>query len=481
MKSAVSTFLILIFVLSVDGQTSADLILINANIRTMDERVPRAEALAVRDARIIAVGKTSEIRKLRGDKTRVVDAGGKLVIPGFNDAHVHLTGIGNKFSHLDLKSARDSRDVVDSVAFYTSVLPKGRWVLGAGLKLTPSDLPTLAQLDAVSRDNPVLVYFAGNRSALVNSAALHRAKISRGNAVVTDNLIARVRQQVPSDHESDWFEIVETASNYAASLGVTSVQDVHSDDLGDVLNGLVARGRLKTRVYDCIGLQHRQRAIAAKLVAATGSSFVRGGCVKGLSEGEDDETAELNTSVADADKAALQVMIHAIGARSNANVLDAFERAIAANGRRDRRFRIEHAARMKASDVKRLSPSDIIASMQPHLFAAGSDDYRSLVKSGAMLAFGSDASITDFDPLLGIHAAVNSGSRSLTVDEAVRAYTLGSAFAEFQDKEKGTLAVGKLADFAVLSDDIFVIERHRIERTSVGMTVLGGTIVFERK
>lgn len=478
MRSAVSTILILIFVLSVDGQTSADLILINANIRTMDVAKPQAEALAVRDARIIAVGKSNDIRKLKGDKTRVVDAGGKLVIPGFNDAHVHLTGIGNKFSHLDLKAARDPRDVVDSVALYTSVLPKGRWVVGAGLSLTPPDLPTLAQLDAVSADNPVLIYLAGYRSALVNSAALHRAKISRADAVITDDLIARVRQHVPRNHESDWSEIVETASNYAASLGVTSVQDVHSDDLMALLNELLSTGRLKTRVYDCIGLQHRQRAIAAKLTAATGNAFVRTGCVKGLSEGEDDETAELNASVADADKAGLQVMIHAIGYGSNANVLDAFERAIVANGRRDRRFRVEHAARMKASDVKRLSRSGVIASMQPHLFGARSDDFRAILDSGATLAFGSDASITDFDPLLGIHAAVNSDSRSVTVDEAVRAYTLGSAYAEFQEKEKGTLGVGKLADLVVLSHDIFVIDRDRIKKTRVVMTIIGGKVVF---
>jgi hypothetical protein len=481
MKSVAATFLVFVFSLSVDAQTSADLILINANIRTLEERVPTADALAVAGGRIVAVGKTNDIRKLVGDKTRVLDAGGKLVIPGFNDAHVHFTGIGNQFSHLDLRKAKTPREVLDRITFYTSVLPKGRWVLGAGVSLSPEDLPTLAQIDAVSADNPLLIYFAGHKSALVNSAALKLAKISTADAAIPDALITRIQQQVPRDHGRNWYEIVETASNYAASLGVTSVQDVHSDDLLTILNTLADTGRLKTRVYDCIGIQHRMKAIDSGLRTASGNSFVRGGCVKGLAEGVDDEATELRATIAQSDKAGLQVMIHAIGERSNANVLDAFEKIIASNGRRDRRFRIEHAARMKAVNIRRLAKSGVVASMQPHLFGAGSDDFRAIIDSGATLAFGSDASITDFNPLFGIHAAVNSGSRSLTVEEAVRAYTLGSAYAEFQEKNKGSLAVGKLADCVILSDDIFTIKKQLIEKTSVVMTILGGKVVFERK
>lgn len=481
MKAVVATFLIFVFLLSVDGQTSADLILINANIRTMDTNVPRAEALAVREGRIVAVGKTNDIRRLASEKTRVIDAGGKLVIPGFNDAHVHFTAIGNQFSHLDLRQARSKNLVLERIAFYTSVLPKGRWVLGAGLNLSAQDLPTIEQLDAVSSDNPVLIYYTDHGSALVNSAALRRAKITDGSAVIRGASVVRVRQQVPLDHERSWFEIAETASNYAAMLGVTSVQDVHSDDLLEVLNDLAKKGRLRTRVYECIGLQNRQRSITAGIIAAMGSPFVRGGCVKGLAEGDDGEIDELRAAVSDADKAGLQVMIHAIGERSNANIIAVFEKVIAERGRRDRRFRIEHAARMRASDIQRLARSNIIASMQPHLFGAGSDDFRLMIDGGVMLAFGSDASITDFNPLLGIHAAVNGGTRSITVEEAVRAYTFGSSYAEFQEKEKGTLTVGKLADFVILSDDIFKIDSVKVKEAKVVTTVVDGRVVFEAR
>ncbi|MBK7393900.1 MAG: amidohydrolase [Chloracidobacterium sp.] len=469
------------FLTSVDAQTSADLILINANIRTMDTRVPKAEALAVANGRIFAVGKTIEIRKFANDKTRVIDAAGKLVLPGFNDSHVHFTGIGNQFSHLSAKHIRNRQVVLDRIAFYASVLPKGRWILGAGLSLSSNEMPTIAQIDAVSQDNPVLIYLADHKFAMVNSAALKRAKISGAEAVVSNELVTRIRGQVPLDHERNWPEISETASNYAASLGVTSVQDVHTDDLFAILNTLAESGKLKTRVYECIGISDRRKAISAGFRAATGNSFVRRGCVKGFTHGSDDELAELTDAIAESDKAGLQVMIHAIGERSNTTALTAFEKAIVANGRRDRRFRIEHAARMRPGDVRRLSRSNIIASMQPHLFGAGSDDLRAIMDSSVTLAFGSDASITDLNPLFGIHAAVNSGGRSLTVDEAVRAYTLGSAFAEFQESQKGLLAVGKLADLVVLSDDIFTVDTNKIRDAKVLITVVHGKVVFEAK
>lgn len=481
MKFVPLALLLICFSLSVGGQTSADLILINANIRTMDTRVPRAEALAVANGRILAVGKTIDIRRLAGANTRVIDARGKLVLPGFNDSHVHFTGIGNQFSHLSAKQVRNRQEVLDRIASYAAVLPKGRWILGAGLSLSSDEMPTIAQIDAVSPDNPVLIYLADHKFAMVNTAAQKLAKISGAEVVVSNELVTRIRGQVPLDHERNWPEISETASNYAASLGVTSVQDVHSDDLFAILNTLAENGKLKTRVYECIGISDRKKAISAGFRAATGNPFVRRGCVKGFTHGSDDELVELTGMIAESDKAGLQVMIHAIGERSNTIAITAFEKAIASNGRRDRRFRIEHAARMRPGDVRRLSRSNIIASMQPHLFGAGSDDFRAIFDSGVKLALGSDASITDLDPLFGIHAAVNSGSRSLTVEEAVRAYTLGSAFAEFQESQKGSLAVGKLADLVVLSDDIFTVDTNKIRDAKVLVTVVHGKVVFEAK
>lgn len=462
------------------GQTAADLIIVNANIHTLDQRVPRAEAVAVLGGRFTAVGTNERIRGLAGTATHVIDAKGKLVIPGFNDAHVHFTGIGNQFSHLSLKEADDAADVLKRAARFTSVLPLGRWLLGAGLKV--SAMPTREQLDAVSPVNPVLLYLADSTSALVNTAALKAANVT-DTGPISGARLAAVRRSIPLDNATNWAEIAATASTYAASLGVTSVQDVHSDDLIQVYRSLAAAGRLKTRIYECIAIGDRKKLAAAGVKAAAGDAMVRGGCVKGMSHGVSEEMPELRNSIAEADKAGLQVMVHAIGAEANANTLDAFEYAIKQNGRRDRRFRAEHTHRLRDRDISRLPRSSVIASMQPNLFYSGpsqdGDNFQAMLRSGVRLAFGSDASMDELNPILGIYAAVNSGPRSISVEEAVIAYTLGSAYAEFQENEKGTITTGKLADLVILSVDIFAVEPSTIDKAKVVMTIVDGRVIYE--
>lgn len=464
------------------AQPRADLIITNANVRTLDHRRPRAQAIAVTGDRITAVGSAADVQSLSGPKTRILDVGGRLVIPGFNDAHVHLTAIGNLFSHIDL-SGMTGAEISAAVARCARLIPKARWILGRGWN-DAKDLPTAAELDAAAGEHPVLLYSKDYSFGLANSRALRDSRITVPNGVISGVDLEKVRRTIPSNHASTWAEIIETAGNYAASLGVTSVQDVHSDDLFDVLTRLSEAGKLNVRVYDCIGLGERNKAIKLGVPAADGTPMVRRGCLKGMADGEDGEIAELGEAVTEADRAGLQVMVHAIGPRSNANTLAAFERVIAANGRRDRRLRVEHAARMRTADIGRFARAGIIASMQPFLFFSGprlGDEYRHIVNSGARLAFGSDSSMIDLDPLPGIHAAVNSGRRSISVNEAVRAYTLGSAYAEFQEREKGTIEAGKLADIVILSDDIFTIDRSRIRDVTVVTTVMGGRIVYDSR
>ncbi|HTH37207.1 MAG TPA: amidohydrolase family protein, partial [Pyrinomonadaceae bacterium] len=210
---------------------------------------------------------------------------------------------------------------------------------------------------------------------------------------------------------------------------------------------------------------------------------VRSGCVKFFAEDESEGVAQLGRDVAGADKAGLQVAIHAIGARPNELVLNVFENTAKANGLRDRRFRVEHAHNARPEDLPRLAKMKALASMQPWLFfganGSGSDDYKKLLGLGTLIAFGSDASITDFNPLLGIYAAVN-GKGAISVEQAVSAYTIGSAYAEFQEKSKGTIEIGKLADLVILSDDIFSIDRSKIRSVRVKMTVMGGKVVYQQ-
>ncbi len=493
---------------------TADLVIINAKIRTMDKENPQAEAAAVTGNKISAVGTNRKIRALIGAKTKTIDAGGKLVLPGFNDSHVHFMGIGNQFFSIDLREAKTPQEIVERIKYYVKFLPKGSWILGGGWNhenWMPNELPTKKLIDAATPDHPVFIYHSNARMVLTNSLALKMAGVNKNTKDVEGGLIVRdeqgeptgilkdkainlVKASAPKNAIKDKLAAAETASNYAASLGVTSVQDMQSDNNTDIFRELARQGRLKTRIYDCLSLSEWQKLAQAGVKRANGTAMLRNGCLKHFSEGDSDSTPNLLKDILAADKADLQVMIHAIGNEANNEVLTIFERATKENGAKDRRFRIEHAHNVRQEDLRRFSNSKIIASMQPYLFFGGvwnnSEPYRTLLDSGAALAFGSDASITDFNPLYGIYAAVNhrtSGGKSdisdqtISVGEAVRAYTVGSAFAEFQEDVKGTISVGKLADLVVLSDDIFTINPAEIKKTKVLTTIVDGKIVYEDK
>ena len=221
-----------------------------------------------------------------------------------------------------------------------------------------------------------------------------------------------------------------------------------------------------------------------------------------------DVTTTMRQTISDADKAGLQVRIHAIGDKANATILDHLSAVEKSNGARDRRFTIEHAQHMRIEDLNRFASQKIVASMQPfHIIDDGRwawkrlDDkrlkgtyaFRTILDAGGILAFGSDSPVAPLNPLLGVYAAVTRRTldeknptgwipeQKITVDETVRAFTWGSAYAEFQDGSKGTLAPGMVADFIVLSDDIFTVDRVRIRDTKVVITVVDGKVAYEAK
>jgi predicted amidohydrolase YtcJ len=294
---------------------------------------------------------------------------------------------------------------------------------------------------------------------------------------------------------------------------------------------LERRGTLKTRIYGCTPLADYTRWGNTGIHNAFGDSFVRVGCLKGYADGSLGSTTAWffepyldspNTSgvpraevthgmqenMIGADKAGLQVMVHAIGDRANSTILDYYERVAKANGNRDRRFRIEHAQHLRQQDIPRFGKLKVIASMQPIHLAddgrwagkrldtsrlKGTYAFRSLLDSGAIVAFGTDSPVASLNPLLGIAAAVTRQTadgknpngwipeQKITIDEAIEAYTLGSAYAEFQEKAKGSLAVGKLADIIILSDDIYQISPVKIADAKVVLTICDGRIVYELK
>lgn len=483
------TFLLLQTILL--GQNRpADLVVINAKVRTMTTKNSVVDAFAVSGNRISAVGTNKLIKTFIGPSTRVIDARGRLVLPGFNDAHVHFLGVGNSFSSIDLRDVKSAAEMTARIERYVRFLPKGRWILGGNFKTENWGLPTRKAIDAITADNPVFLYHSDAKTAFASSAAFKLAKLDdtgvdvdrdasgEPTGVIRANALRKVRSSVPADHTRNWLQIAETATNYAASLGVTSVQDMHSDDSREIYRDLQRRRKLKTRVYDCVPLRDWKKLRDSRLTSNAGE-MVTDGCLKSFSDGDEESKPKLFRDVLAADKAGLQIMIHAIGASANTIVLDVFERAAKENGPRDRRFRVEHAHNPRVADLPRFGQSRIIASMQPFLFeGSNGSHYGTLLKQNALVAFGSDASMVDLNPMLGIDAAINAGAESISVFDAVRAYTFGSAYAEFREKEEGTIEVGKLADFVILSDDIFTIEPDKIRDVKVVQTIVDGKVVY---
>lgn len=497
----------------VDSQIrTADLIVINAVIRTLDDKLPRVQAIAVSNNKIIFVGKDSETKRFIGQKTKVVDARGKLVIPGFNDAHVHILGMGNMFSTIDLRFTRTPQEMVEKIKYQIRFLPQDRWILGGqwnNQNWSPNDPPNKVLIDFVTPDNPVFLYNQNPKIAFANSAALKLAGINEDiknplngefvrdssgklTGVLKDAAINFVRRVAPVSPSKDRLAVVETATNYAAAYGVTSMQDMSADDNTNVFRELEKQGKLKTRIYDCYGLSEWLKNGSPKFVDSNESRIYRRGCLKYFAESDVESIPELSKKVISADKNGWQVMIHSIGGTQNNVTLSVFENVIKANEKKDRRFRVEHAHNIRPEDIKRFGASQIIASMQPALFFGGvlsdSEPYRSLLETNAHIAFGSDSSMIPINPFDGIYAAVmraklsdNEKIQSLSVEEAVKLYTSGAAYAEFQEDVKGTITVGKLADFIILSDDIFTINAEEIPKTKVLTTVMNGKIIYQNQ
>lgn len=508
MKVIAGSIFLLIFMakISVSAQMlKADLIVINAKIRTMDSAQPLAEAIAVKENKIIAVGKNAEIKKFADEQTKIFDAQGKLLIPGFNDSHVHFFAVGNALFRIELQDTSSPAEIAAKLKENLRFVPKEQWIFGGNWnheKWKDKTLPTKELLDAVAPDNPVFLYNSNPQIVLVNSFALKLAKIDRNtkdiaggeimrdangepNGILKGKAVELVRKIAPNINQIDRAAVLQAASNYAASLGITTIQDVQSDDNFDVLTQLEKDGKLKNRVYECVSLYDFQKLDKSKFKRVSANGMVRSGCLKGFSEGDFEESAAIYELVSKADKADAHILMHAIGADANDIILSIFERVTQTNGAKDRRFRIEHAHNFREKDLKRFAETQTIASMQPFLFfsANGSDAerFRSIADAKVSLAFGSDASMKSFDPLDGIYAAVYRGKSAktkFTVEEAVRAYTLGAAYAEFQENVKGTLSVGKLADFVILSHDIFSITPNNIRKTKVLTTLMNGRIVY---
>lgn len=549
----VSTITIIVMCGLIDAQErpSAETIITNANVWTVDRNHPQAEAVAILNQRIVAVGTSAEMDAWRGPQTRVIDAAGKVLLPGFNDSHVHFVSGGFQLDQVQLTDAKTRQEFVARMASQAKKTKKGEWIVGGEWdeqNWSPAELPTHEWIDSVTTDNPVFVERHDGHEALANALAMKLAGVTAstktpdGGEIVRDaqgnptgvfkdsaqNLIAKV---IPEPGLAARITAAKRALDHAASLGVTSVQAMVPDyaDI-EAFSVLAERGELTSRIY-VAPIETRWNAQAQLGIRhAFGSDFLRMGAIKGFADGSlgsrtayffepyvdapnshgllSDELhpiSGMRDRLTGADKAGLQICVHAIGDQAISIMLDIYQDIDKANGERDRRWRIEHAQHMAAKDFQRFARLHVIASVQPYhavddgqwaesrigpIRAKTTYPFRTFLDDGVHLAFGTDWPVAPLNPMLGLYAAVTRATldgkhpegwipeQKISIQEAIDAYTLGSAYAEFQDKEKGSVTPGKLADLVLVSDNLLKIDPKAIRDAKVEMTMVGGKIVY---
>jgi predicted amidohydrolase YtcJ len=550
--------------LNVAAQTrdSADVIYLNGDIFTgavlpyMPGAKPpspvRTQALAVKNGRILAIGSNDEVRKLHTGKTKTIDLGGHFVMPGINDAHVHLGEAGREKLNVDLVGTKSLQEMVSRISARAKTLAPGEWIIGGGwdhTKWEEQKLPSRTDLDSVTGDHPAYFDRVDGHIAVVNSAALRAAGITRSSMAPAGGAIDRdangeatgifresakdlITAKIPKPNATQRRRALTLAVSDAASHGLTSVQDYSDWEDFLVLEEMERSNNLPIRVSEWLSFsdpiatlqEHRARHSRT-------DAMLHIGMLKGFMDGSlgsrtavllapyaDDakntglpqyKQSDLDQMTRERAKAGFQIGFHAIGDGAAAMALEAFaegEREVRETNAKqhDFRFRIEHDQVLTSDQPAAYARLGVIASVQPnHLLtdmnwaqdrigperAQHSYPWADFVKNKVMLAFGTDYPVEPVTPFRGIYAAITrqneAGTKSyypeqkLTIEQAIAAYTSGSAYADFAEKEKGLLQPGMLADFVVLDRDLTKVSPHDILDTHVLRTVVGGKTVYD--
>ena len=530
----------------------ADLVLYNGNIYTMDQARPHAQAVAMVGNRIAAVGYDAQIMCLLAPGGEAVDLGGRTVVPGLTDAHIHFVEYALRLTRINLSGIVSRAETVRRVAERARTARPEEWLLGGGWDRNlweDASFPTKEELDSVAPHNPVALDSKDGHSLWANSLALARAGITAethsppggeierqpGTGEPTGILKETAKRLVKGVVEKPSLEAIQTALKVALAnaqrAGLTGIHDCEDERAFAAFRELERNGELGLRVLMHIPVKNLDHAVGLGLRTGFGGEKLRVGGVKMFADGAlgsrtaamlasyQDEPLNLGIAVTSkeemrelvskASRAGISAAIHAIGDRANRDVLDILEENRQSGEGRDLRHRIEHVQLLHPTDIPRLAKLGIIASMQPiHATSdmdmverhwgeergRGAYAWRSLLDSGTALAFGSDCPVESFDPLAGIHAAAtrrrSDGSpgpegwhpeQRISVEDAVRAYTLGAAYASGEERERGSITPGKLADLVVLSQDIFVVPAMSILETEVEATVFDGQFVYCRE
>lgn len=518
---------------------SADLALTGGNVLTMNQSQPCAEAVAVKDDRIVKVGTDEEISQFIGENTQVIRLNGKTVVPGFIDTHIHVADFGRLLAWIDLSNAGSITEMQNLLKARVQESPKGKWLLGRGWNQTcfaEKRLPTRFDLDAVSPDNPVVFYHQSGQMCVVNSEALKLAGVTRltpvpqGGAVDRDaatgeltgvlrdaatNLIWDV---IPEPSEDELAEAAGLACEKILEAGVTSVHWMVLSPIElSIIRTLHAQNRLPTRVYVVFPASLLDNMAN---LPANGSTLKVGGAVISADGYLASKTAALSKPYADGSESGkllctqeamkttatkilekeFQLVIHAMGDKAVDAALTAIEQVSTETPPNGRRIRVEQAAVLTQGLISRMKKLGVIVSVQPlvvtsefsvwsateHLGAERARrlyPIKTLIENGIHVIGGSDCPMEPLSPLMGIQAAVTRAAfpeEQVTVDEALRMYTVDAAYSSGEENLKGSVEAGKLADLTVLSDDPKNVSPKEIRNIAVEMTIIGGRIVHYR-
>jgi predicted amidohydrolase YtcJ len=510
-----------------------DLILLKGVVLTMGKKQPQAQALATKGDRIVAVGSNEDVKALAGSKTKVVDLRGKVVVPGFVDAHTHLTRRGLDLTRLDLGGAKSLKSLLEAVRKQVKLAAPGAWIIGHGWdesKWPEAQGPGRDDLDRVAPNNPVLLRRVDGHLCVVNTMAMGNLSVplnapgvevddtGKRTGVLTENAAEDAYATLPF-HMDEALAGLAEAVQEAFKHGVTSVHQTSEALDIRVLRTAQHRKMAAPRVYLKVLPALLEPAASLGLVAGLGDERVRYGAVKVFTDGSlGARTAALTGEYADkpgtrgllleepqalaalvekAHSAGFQLALHCIGDRAVGACLDALEQAVKKHPRKDHRHRLEHFEGATDEQVARAQKLGAVASVQPNFIGnwglpgqmyearLGKDGARTLNRfrvmadMGLRMAFGSDH--MPLGPLNGLHWAVNAPHKEqrLEPEEALRAYTLDAAYASFEEHAKGSIEVGKLADLVVLNGNPLAKPKD-IAKMRVEMTLLGGEVVYKR-
>ncbi len=516
----------------------ADLALVKGNVRTMNPHQPLAQAVAIRGNRIVKVGSDEDVKRLVGKATKVVDLGGKTVVPGLIDTHIHVTDFGRCLLWLDLTAAESIVDLQRRISEKAKETQVGKWIIGRGWnesRFKEKRLPNASDLDAAAPDNPVILYREAAMTCAVNSKAITLASVTEQTAVPSggavdknpktgkltgifrDTATSLIWQAVPEPTVDELVDASALALQKIAEAGITSIHWIliSQGELG-IVQRLDAEGKLPVRVnvivpYEFLketdGFQSKDPSmlhVAGVFITTDGYLDSK---TAALTQPYSDDPAnsgkmlltqqELAASVAKVLGLGLQPVIHAMGDKAIDTVLKVIEQTKPADGIR---FRMEQAAVLNKGLIKRLKAQHVIVTVQPTVIATefavwsamtrlGMErakllhPLKTLLDSGVKVAGGSDCPMEPLNPMLGIQEAVQRASfpeQRLTVEEALRMYTADAAFCSGEENLKGSIEEGKVADLTVLSEDPFTVAAEKIKDVGIEMTIINGKTVFNQ-